>query len=153
MRKGTLNWSYLIQTQKLKVMLLTEQQCLINILTLKSGVSPQRKGRLTPGYSNKIKNAFFFPLASFPETQTALYKGEWKWVEKIWGIAKLFLMNWDWCIWKVNYIIIGNAVSQNNNKILKRFKPNNFAEFWGKILFPNLLHSGVFFFFCSKRVT
>ena len=44
-RKGTLSdwvfisWSYVIQTQKIKVIFLTEQQCLINILTLRSGVS------------------------------------------------------------------------------------------------------------------
>ena len=47
---------------------------------------------------------------------------------------------------------IANAVSQNNNKILKRFKPNKLAKLWGKILLPNVLHSGVFFLSAQREL-
>ena len=44
-------------------MLLTEQQCLINILALKRGGGGLSSAEgLLPGYSNKIKNAFFLLL-------------------------------------------------------------------------------------------
>ena len=86
-----------------------------------------------------------FPSCRLPwDTQR-----EWKRVEKKWGMAKLFLMNWDWCIWKLNYTI-ANAVPKNNNKILKRFKPNKFAKFWGKIYFQ-MSFTALFFFFFAWR--
>ena len=39
---------------------------------------------------------------------------------------------------------------KTTTKILKRFNPNKFAEFSGKILFPNVLHSRVFFFLLKE---
>lgn len=91
-----------------------------------------------------IKNAFF-PLLPASLRHRESGRG-WK---KKWGMAKLFLMNWDWCIWKLNYTI-ANAVPKNNNKILKRFKPNKFAKFWGKIYFQ-MSFTALFFFFLLEE--